>query len=167
MASDNSNGPRNYYEDQFGDHNHDISKVGAPKPASPSPGSGSCNGSGKVGGGVGIIIAIVVLSLLRAVGSSSRHSPTPVPQFQMPKLDPPAHNRDLDRLLRDREERNKQPHFDGNEEWNRLLKEIQEEQKKAPVPNQDPLVPLRGGPGINPPIEKEEPLDRPALKPDR
>jgi len=98
MTADNSTGPRNYYEDQFGDRIRNIAKGGGTSPPRPpagnsEPSTGSGSGFGR---GAGFLIVFVVIGLLRAVLSSNhRHTPPvqpppriQIPEFQAPVMDP-------------------------------------------------------------------------------
>lgn len=117
MVSDNSNGPRNYYEDQFGERIRNIVKGGQTPPPPPSSGSsGPATGSGSgFGRGAGFLIVFLVLGVLRAVLSSShRHTPPPLPppriqfpEFQAPAMDPELAGRleELHRRIRENKEK--------------------------------------------------------------
>jgi len=98
MVADNSNGPRNYYEDQFGERIRNIVKGGGtpppPPPSGPSvPSTGSGSGFGR---GAGFFIVFLVIGIFRVMLSSNhRHTPPPppppriqFPQFQAPLMDP-------------------------------------------------------------------------------
>ncbi len=114
MADNNPGGPRNYYEEQFGDRIRDIVK-GGQTPPPPSGSSGPSTGSGGgIGRSAGFVVLFLVIGVLRAVFSSNhRHTPPPPPppRIQFPAFDQPGMDPDVAaRLeeLRQRLEKDKQ-----------------------------------------------------------